>query len=198
MSGRRAFTLMELMMVVAVMAIIFVSAVSGGSDTSAEDGQAFTDRLQGDLSYARSLSISNPSDPAVIKVSPSENKYWVARKSAPDVAITHPVTKRAYVVSADSFNTSENVRIQASGFGGDQMIGFDSMGSLDQDTPATLRILVGDEKFDVEVSPVAAQAELRANVNSALVDDGNGKLNSAAANNNSNGNASDNASGKAK
>lgn len=176
MSGRRAFTLMELMMVVAVMAIIFVSAVSGGGDTAAEDGQAFADRLQGDLSYARSLSISNPSDPAVIKVSPGQNKYWIAKKASPDVALTHPVTKRAYVVTADDYGSSERVQIQASGFGGDQMIGFDSTGSLDQDTPARLRITIGKETFDVEISPVAAQAELKTEIDESVEDDGSGKL----------------------
>jgi len=158
MQNQKAFTAIELMIAVVVAAILFVASIPDSQATADEEARAFADRMQGDLSYARSLSIADPSDPTVLKVDPSQKKYWLAKKSSPDTPITNPATRKSYLIVLPLESGLKTVEIVAAAFGDDSMLSFDSTGSLDQDTPAIVRVRTGENYFDIEVCPQSASA----------------------------------------
>lgn len=173
---QKAYTLMELMMVVLVAAIIFVSAMPDQDATRKEEQQAFVDQFQADVSYARSMTIADPSDPTLVKIDPSNNQYWLARKSTPSTPITHPVSRKPFRVKVGpGASRLSSVEIVGAGFGSSQAIEFDSTGSLKDDAAPLLRISVGEESVDVGVSPVAATVEVEL-PDPAVVVDAAGKI----------------------
>ncbi|MBX3394862.1 MAG: prepilin-type N-terminal cleavage/methylation domain-containing protein [Phycisphaerae bacterium] len=180
MRMRVAFTLMELMIVVAIAAIIFVASVTGEDSTENESIKQFTEKLDGDVSYARSLSIANPLDPVVVKVDPESDKYWLAKKAAPDTPIANPADKKPYVVALGQNPQAKGIMrrlsIAATDLGDDKMLEFDSMGTLKRSDAATIRLAIGERAVDIQVVPQASRTtKITASVD-ALADDGSGKL----------------------
>lgn len=158
---RRGFTLIEVMMVVVVAAILFIAAMpdSGAADT--QRGQNFAMQLESDIAYAQSLSISNPVDPMVLRVDPTNNTYWIARKSDSSTPVANERTGAAHIVVTDSNSPFAGVDIIGVDFNGDDALGFDSVGVPDQDVPALVQIKSGNSKLEVAISPTTGSTTTR-------------------------------------
>ena len=158
MFRRSAFTLIELGIVAVVVMILFVAALPDDDTSARQQGLELARRFEADVAYARSLSVADPGDPALINVDGANNRYWVARASAPSVPILHPRTKKPYVVQAGpgGDKSLEDVTIVALDFNGDQIVQFDSLGSTDQATTATLQISSGGSQYEVSISPTTS------------------------------------------
>lgn len=181
MRARAAFTLMELMIVVAIAAIIFVTSVTGEDTTETESIKQFTAKLDGDVSYARSLSIANPLDPVVVKVDPDSDKYWLAKKQTPDTPIANPADRKPYVValgnSPQAKGMMRRLSIAATDLGDDKLLEFDSMGTLKRSDSATIRLAIGQRAVDIQVAPQVSRAtKVDTTTVATLTDDGSGKL----------------------
>jgi len=163
MYRRKGYTLVEIAMVVAIVAIIFGIALPSSGTKENEEGDLAGQNFEMDVSFARSYSIAHPDDPAVIKVDQTNNKYWLAAQSAPDTPLTHPQTHQPYVVQygTNGIKGFEQVQIAAFDFGGDSVVKFDSTGSLDQATQAVIQLQSGTSKYEVDVATVAAQATVQ-------------------------------------
>lgn len=163
MMTRKGFTLVEIAMVVAIVAIIFGVALPSSGTKASLQGDLAGQNFEADISFARSYSIAHPDDPAVIKVDQANNKYWLAAQSAPDTPLTHPLTHQPYVIQygANGIKGFEQVQIAAFDFGGDSLLKVDSTGSLDQATQAVFQLSSGNSKYEVDVSTVAAQATVQ-------------------------------------
>lgn len=151
---RDGFTTLELMMVVLVVAILVVASLPDHSAAESQRGLNFSVKLESDIAYAQSMSVADPSDPMVLRVDTDANIYWLAKSSSPDTPITHPATGKPYVVTAGNSTTDgfQGVQIQEIEFGGDDTLVFDSLGGIDQDVPAKVRLTSGASGFEVELS----------------------------------------------
>lgn len=120
---RRAFTYIELLIVAVVLAIVTILALPDSDAAAKEQGRQAARRLESDISYARSLSIAQPVDPAILKISPDDNRYWIARSSSPDTPIAHPITGNSFCVQFGPNGTPgfEYVAIAAADLGGDNV-----------------------------------------------------------------------------
>jgi len=124
--------MVEIVIVAAVIAILTITA---WPDREAEEqtrlDSALT-RLEADIEYARTLSLTTPTNPAVLKVDRANDKYWIAKQATPDTPITHPATKKPYIVQLGQ-NGDAGVRdvwITADNLGTERMVVFDSRGGL--------------------------------------------------------------------
>lgn len=162
MNGRSAFTLIELMIVVVIAAILMVAALPDADSAAKEEGDHAAKRFEADVYYARSLCIARPDDPVVLKLDGLYNRYWMAKASSPDTPITHPQTGDPYVVQFGPGGDRglNQVRMVACDFDGDLVLGFDSQGSTDQDTPAILQLTSGGADYEVAVDPVATNVTI--------------------------------------
>lgn len=171
---------MELMVVVVIAAILYVSSIPDSSAVAEEGKSQFAEKFEADLSYAKSLSIADPSDPVILKVDPDTNKYWLAKNSTPDTPITNPSTKKPYVVEGHGGSTAtgamKKIEILATDFNGDQVLKFDSVGTMDQRRPARIRLRIGGKVVDVEIDPRSMRARPAADADATLVSDGDGRL----------------------
>jgi prepilin-type N-terminal cleavage/methylation domain-containing protein len=151
---RRGFTFYELMVCVVVTTILAVGALPDSRAKMTEEADVAADKFESDLYYARSLSIANPADPAVIKIDKNNNKYWIAKKSNPDVPLTHPVTKQPYVVTfgAGGSSATNHVTIVGLDAGSDQQIQFDGTGSITDESAPVLQLSAGQAKCEIIVS----------------------------------------------
>ncbi len=178
MNQRKAFTLMELMIVVVIAAIVFTVSMSDGAASAKAGVDEFRGKLESDLSYARSLSLADPSDPVIVRIDPALNKYWLARESEPDTPIVHPLSKKDYVVETGSGASGalKRVNVIATTLGDDGALAFDHVGVLKGQTPAILRLYAGRLFFDIEVSLVHQRAELHVSMDDSLVATVDGRL----------------------
>jgi hypothetical protein len=136
--------------------------VANSSPAGQEEGRLAGERFAADVAYARSLSISRPDDPVIVKVNALGNRYWLARSATPDTPITHPTTKKPYLVS---FGPSGNsglscVQLIAYDLGGDSVLGFDSMGNTDQQTDAVMQVSSASQSYEVTIRPVGTQTKV--------------------------------------
>lgn len=165
MKTRRAFTYIEVMMVVIVAVIVTMFAMPDADAEARQQGRLAGEAFISDVMYAQSLSIARPDDPVVIKVDADNNTYWLAKAATPDVPITKPLTDEPYVrVFGDAGDAEyDRVEIVAQDFSGDAILAFDSCGALDQQTPAILQLSSGNAKYEVQVSPITAKATVKTN-----------------------------------
>ena len=158
-----AFSYLELAVVATVIGIFLIMAIPDEDGAAKEQGRQFCLKFEADAAYARSMTIAQPGDPVIIKVDGANNRYWLARASAPDVPIMHPWKGQAYVVQCgpDGDGGLEHVAIVAVNFDGDEILGFDTMGSTDQEGAAMVQVSAGGAAFEVSVLPVQANSEVR-------------------------------------
>ena len=163
MNMRRGYTLIELAMIVTIVAIIFAVTLPSTGVKENEEGNLAGQNFEVDVSYARSYSIAHPEDPVLIKMDQANNQYWLAKQSAPDTPIAHPQTGAPYLIKYGTGGRVgfEHVQITAYDFGGDTSVKFDSTGGLDQSTTAILQLTSANSKYEVDVSPAAAQATVQ-------------------------------------
>jgi prepilin-type N-terminal cleavage/methylation domain-containing protein len=177
---RRGFTFYELMVCVVVLSIITVGALPDNRAKLTQEAELAADKLETDVDYARSLSIANPADPAIIKFDQSNNKYWIARKSSPDTPVTHPLTKQPYVVKlgATGPQATNHVAIVGLDVGNDQIIQFDGSGALNETSSPIVQLSAGQAKSEVSVASGTAKCTVTTNF-SALSTSGTVQSNGA-------------------
>lgn len=160
MRSVRAFTMIEMMIAMVVVAILTVLAMPDEDCGAAHEGRLAADEIDGALSYVRSCSIASPDDPAIIKFDVQNNRYWIARRSSPDTPMLHPATKEPCLVQFGVGGDAQyrNVTLVGVDMGGDGVLGFDAMGSTDQSAPAVIQLRSGDAAYEMTVAPAAAQS----------------------------------------
>lgn len=154
---RNAYTIIELLIVVVVVGIVTAVAWPDSEAGLREQARLAAERFENDVEYARSLSLGDPSDPAAIKIEPDNNRYLISKKSAPDTPVTHPVTKKPYIVQYGPGGVPglEQVTIAGAELGGDAVMVFEAAGNLDQSTPAVLQISAAGAEAEVVVAPAS-------------------------------------------
>lgn len=158
MTFRRAFTVVELAIAAVVVAILAVAAwPNREADDQAKLDSALS-RLESDIEYARTAALTTPSDPTVLKVNLKEDRYWIARKSAPDTPITNPATRKPYIVQLGNSGDASvsGVNIHASNFGDQSMLVFDSTGGVKTDGSVGMEFQLRGRTASLKISPGSA------------------------------------------
>ena len=171
MANRKAYTCIELMMVVLVVSIVIAFSLSGEDNTGKEKARLAAERFESDVAYARRASIARPDNPVVIKLDTANNRYWLASASSPDTPLAHPFSGDPYVVNLGTSASGEpqGVQLVAADFGGDAVLGFSTTGTTDQATEAVLQLTASGAEFEVVVAPAGGQSKVSAKFTKNLV-----------------------------
>jgi prepilin-type N-terminal cleavage/methylation domain-containing protein len=133
LSFRAAYTLVEILIVILVMAI--AAAIVIPNIGSANDSQAIAAAaiLQSDLEVARSMAMATQAPYSVV-FSPDRQSYkvianYAGTAYASTTAVAHPVNKgKLYEVCLSSLNGMSHVSVTSVVFGGQQYVTFLSLG----------------------------------------------------------------------
>jgi prepilin-type N-terminal cleavage/methylation domain-containing protein len=155
MNTRNAFTLVELMIVVVILAILTMAALPDSDSAIQEEAQRASELFEADVDYARSLTIARPDTPIGIKMSVTANKYWLAPVATPDTPILHPQTGQLYL---RQFGTAgpeglKHVQLAAPNWDADGVLKFDPTGGTTRSTNATASFESGLAVYATQVSP---------------------------------------------
>lgn len=136
-----AFTLVDLMMALAVLAVLVAVVVPTAQPDEQVKLLAGATRLAADIEYAQSASLASPSDPTVVRLADDGQSYWLALKSKPDVPIERPDSDEPFeVVFGDGDARGLEGLLVALTAKDAVMIEFDSFGRLATTEDAVVRL----------------------------------------------------------
>lgn len=108
-SGRRGFSVVELLIVVMIIGIIGMIAVPAASHLRAPRLRTAADILAADLEFCQSESIHEPSALRIVRFDVSNNRYWLALAASQATPISHPADSLPY---RNDFSTGRNRVLQ--------------------------------------------------------------------------------------
>ena len=157
--SRRGVSLLEIMIVVAVLGIIGALALPMFSATDATRLTSAANVLAADIDAARAESIAHSEDPRVL-VFDTDNITWhIAAGSDPTTPINHPDTGLPYTRSlgVSALKQLQGVTIDSYDLDtasetNDNKLGFGIYGQTDQTTDATLTLRAGDHVLTLTVN----------------------------------------------
>lgn len=157
-------------MVVVVLVIVAVGAWPDRGADLAQQVKIASQQFEADVSYARSLTIAQPDDPAAIKFDAPNDKYWIARESAVDTPVAHPRTKKPYVIQLGKTGRSQtrDVSIEGLDVGGDSTLSFDSTGNTKEADTSFVQLSASGIAAEVAVSPVGATVTVGSSLTKVL------------------------------
>jgi len=158
--GVRAFTLVELLIVIVLVAIAATLALPMMGDSGATRLPAAARLLLADLAFAQVQSISHADDPCVVIFDSASDTYTLEKSSTPGTPMTDSITGQPYVTHFGSGRASEmaDVSIQGYSLGGDDRVSFGMYGELDQTTTATITLKAGALTTIIQIDPDSGEA----------------------------------------
>lgn len=153
------FTLVELIIVVLVMAIAAALAVPMMGNTAVNKLKGAASMLAADLAYAQVESIAHGDDRRLLIFDNPSDTYHIAAASDVATPINHPISKQPYLIDYGSGSAESlvGVTINSYSLNGDDQLGFDMYGALDQPIDAT--ITLGCEGMTITVTADANTGE---------------------------------------
>ena len=147
-SHMKAFTLLELMVVVVIMAIMgamIVPMIAGAGEMQALSAARI---IATDIQYAQNVAITMQT-PVTVQFDASADKYTLSNASGP---LKHPMTNKDYVVDFQTREDFEQLNIATVSFDGDASLVFDELGS--PDAGGSVTVLGGSQMYRIDVTSV--------------------------------------------
>lgn len=149
----RGFTLIEILIVVVLLSIVALVVLPSGGENDDARLAAAGRILIADLEFAQLASIGNGVDPCVVVFDTTNERYHLARDSAPSTPMTSPASNDPYETTFGEGRAHwlAGVELDEVAVGGDDALGFTHLGSLDQTTAATITLRSGAETLVISV-----------------------------------------------
>ncbi len=159
---RRAFTFVEMIIVVSVIGIATALALPMLGTTSATKLIAAADQLSADISVTQMESISHTDDLRYMVFDSANEAYYIAANSDQNTPITNAVGNKPYkvVFGKSSALSLAGVGIKSYSLGGDDRVRFGLYGELDQATPATITLEIDGLELTLTIDPVIAEVAI--------------------------------------
>ncbi|MCY2924103.1 MAG: GspH/FimT family protein [Planctomycetota bacterium] len=141
----RAFSLAELIVVVAILAIAAAIIIPELKDTNKFQAMSAARILTTDLEFARDTAITTQT-PVTVTFNVPGKSYTLSNASG---ALVHPMTKTAYTVAFASQSGMGAVGLVSASFGGAATVTFDVTGAPNQE--GTVRVQAGAFPYTVQV-----------------------------------------------
>ena len=153
------FTLVEIIIVIMVLAIAAALAVPMIGDTSSDKLRGAASMLVADIGFAQVESIAHGDDLRLLVFDNPNDTYHIAAAGDTATPITNPINKLPYLrdYGSGTADSLTGVTIDSYSLGGDDELGFNVYGALDQATDAT--ITLGCKGFSVTVTVDAETGE---------------------------------------
>jgi prepilin-type N-terminal cleavage/methylation domain-containing protein len=159
---RLGFTLVELLVVIACVAIAGMLVVPMAGNTESSRLRSAARQVVADLQYAQMRAMGNGLDGCMVVFSPTEPRYHLASRTDPAQPINHPSDRQPYVTHFGQGRVShlKGVTITGVSVGGDQKLGFTTLGALDQGTAATIDLRCGSSTLRITLNPTTGDATI--------------------------------------
>src|SRR5512146_2074601 len=161
---KTAFTLVEILVVVVVLALAMWAAVPMFSGAAAVQVQSAANMVATDLEYARSMAISRQQQYGVL-FDPGTDMYSVVDQNG--VVISHPIKQGfPYTIDFRSDSRLSKVDLADANFDGNTQIKFDYLGSpLKSDgsplNSGTITLQGGTSMMTITVEPVTGYIRIQ-------------------------------------
>ncbi len=141
---RRAFTFVELMVVVTILAIATLLTGPLLSTTDASYVETAAVLFAGDVDFAQSTAISSPEESIVVRFDGGMSRWWVAAQSAPEIPLKHAYSEETYdtTLGEGAAYAASGVTFALSNVT-DSRVSFNAFGQLDQDTDPSITFVKG-------------------------------------------------------
>ena len=151
---RRAFTLIEVLITVVVMAIVVAVAIPSLSTTDGARLVGAANMVASDIEYAQSVAMAAPNDPGVFKTSADGTGYWVATASDPDTPILDMYSNDPHTITFGQGVAAELAGVTISVEEASGEVQFDGFGRLAGmvDINVIVRNGAGEIKIEVKAS----------------------------------------------
>jgi len=137
---RRGFTLVEILIVVAILGIIGAMALPRFGSSNAERLKQAAQLLIADIGVAQSESLAHGDQRRVMVFDLDNEQYHLALAATPETPIEDPVRKASFLVRFGEGRASQlnSVTIESVDLDGDLVLGFERYGNLDQASDARI------------------------------------------------------------
>ena len=152
MRNLRGFTLIEMMITVAIMGIAASIIMPALANTDYSVVKAGASLMVGDFDFAQTMAISDPSDMTVVKFDSVNSRWWVAPFTKPNTPYVKPYSTetydttmgvgRAYLATGVTF-TLANVT--------NNMIAYNAFGQLNQTTNPGVTLIYGSVSATITI-----------------------------------------------
>jgi len=147
--GAEAFTIIEILIVVVILAIAALTAIPMMSSAGSVQVRSAANMIAADLEYAKSLAISRGQNFSVVFYTSTES-YNITDQDGN--TILHPVKKGSYYVIDFQKEGLDRVDVTDVDFDGNPQIRFDYLGSPDKG--GTVTVQAGGTTATISVEPV--------------------------------------------
>lgn len=161
-----AFTLIELLIILAIMGIVASMAAPLVHETAATKLQAAGRLLIADLQFAQSGSIAHPDNLYALRFDTSTATYAVVQGGALPfgcsgaTVVTNTVDNKPYSTTFGSGRAAplDDVTIDSVSLDSDNCLAFGTLGETDQTTAATITLRAGSGTLTVSIDPTSGEA----------------------------------------
>ena len=143
--SRSGFTLVELLIVVAMIAIMAAIVVPMAVDTSDFQAKAAAETLVAALEHAQTEAIVRQ-EPVTVTFDVTAETYSLSNASGP---LIHPIDKKTYVVGLGPSSDLPEVEIVSANFDGSNTVTFDVLGA--PDSAGSVKLQAGTDVYTVDV-----------------------------------------------
>jgi general secretion pathway protein H len=150
----RAFTILELLVVIVILAIAAAVVIPTMSSTQDVKATSAARIIAADIEYAQSMAITHQ-EQVTVTFSPVGESYSLSNASGP---LVHPMTKDAYTVDFGTKNGFENLDVVSASFGGTAAVTFDELGAPDNAGNATIQ--VGAHAYQIAVAAATGRVSV--------------------------------------
>ncbi|MDH3584769.1 MAG: prepilin-type N-terminal cleavage/methylation domain-containing protein [Phycisphaerae bacterium] len=162
---RNAFTLIEILITLAIIAIALGIALPTIGSLSTTRLREAASLLAADLEFARVDTIAHSDEPRMIVFDPATATYHIALASDPVTPITNPVDGQPYLVKFGLRRAGQLDGVAISSVtvdGGDNQLGFGMYGQLDQAAAAVITLEAEGTKIDITLHPTTGEGTVGA------------------------------------
>ncbi len=160
--GPWAFTTVEILIVVSLIAIVASLVVPLVSDTRVTQLRAAAQMLVADLQFAQMESIAHGQDGRVVVFDTVNQTYHIGTQSNPTTPITNPTDGKSYTVQFGSGRASELQDVTIAGYtlDGDDRLGFGVYGQLDQTIAASITLSAAGRTVTLTLDPITGETSV--------------------------------------
>jgi len=157
--ARAGFTLIELAIFAAVLAIVALLVVPQFGNDNASRLRGAAQLVVADLEFARVASMTDMTDPRIVVFDTAAESYYIAATSTPDMPMTNPTGNVPYRVTFGQGWAVHLAGVDLAGvsMGGDAKLSFGQYGQLDQAVDATITLVAGSHSIVITVDPTTGE-----------------------------------------
>ena len=155
-------SLVEVMIVITILAIVGSMVMTSYSSVYSTKLSSAAQLLVADLEYAQIQSMAHGDDLRVVVFDTANNQYHIGTVSDNDTPVTHPVNKAPYQLTFGEGQLSHLGMVQISNVSldGDDVLGYNVLGNIDQATNATITLQLQDLRVDITIDASTGKASI--------------------------------------